>query len=286
MSGRRTTGWTLALLPALLLTTVLLLASQWLFLSAALHEDLGSGQSAETYSLANFVTVVTDDYTLRSLGLSVWLSLLATVLTLLAAFPAGYILARMRGAWATVLLSAVVVSSFVTIVVKVLGLLLIFSANGPVNQALLHLGLIDAAIPFLGTRWGVVLGLVYYTFSYAVLLSYSMVATVPRALEEVAAIHGASAFGVLWQVLLPLCAPGLMAAALILFNVDMGGFSSTALIGAGRVITIPVLVQRTVMLENGYGMGAALSALLLAAVLLLNLAAGAVISRSRLAVTA
>jgi putative spermidine/putrescine transport system permease protein len=284
--ARRSASWTLALLPGLLLTTALLLASQVLFLSAALHEDLGSGQSADTYSLANFVTVVTDDYTLRSLGLSVWLSLLATVLTLLVAFPAGYILARMRGAWANVLLSAVVVSSFVTIVVKVLGLLLIFSANGPVNRALLDLGLIDSAVPFLGTRWGVVLGLVYYTFSYAVLLSYSMVATVPRALEEVAAIHGASAFGVLWQVLLPLCAPGLMAAALVLFNVDMGGFSSTALIGAGRVITIPVLVQRTVMLENGYGMGAALSALLLAVVLLLNLAAGAVMTRSRLAVAA
>ena len=251
MTARSTTPWTLALLPALVLTTVLLLGSQLLFLGSALHEDLGSGQSAEAYSIANFITVATDDYTLRSLGLSVWLSLLATALTLLIAFPTGYVLARMQGVWATVLLSAVVVSSFVTIVVKVLGLLLIFSTNGPFNQVLLHLGLVDRPLPFLGTRWGVVLGLVYYTFSYAVLLSYSMVATVPRALEEVATIHGASVFGVLWQVLLPLCAPGLMAAALILFNVDMGGFSSTALIGAGRVITIPVLVQRTVMLENG-----------------------------------
>jgi ABC-type spermidine/putrescine transport system permease subunit I len=215
--------------------------------------------------------------------LSVWLSALATGLTLLFAFPTGYLLARMRGALPTVLLSVVVVSSFVTIVVKVLGLLLIFSASGPFNQALLHLGLVAAPLPFLGTQWGVVLGLVYYTFSYAVLLSYSMVATVPRALEEVAAIHGAGLFGVLWQVLLPLCAPGLLAAALILFNVDMGGFSSTALIGAGRVITLPVLVQRTVMLENGYGMGAALSALLLAIVLLINVVAGAAVARSRMA---
>ncbi len=283
MTTRNT--WTLALLPALVLTTILLLASQALFLGAALHEDLGGGQSAEAFSLSNFATAVTDDYTIRSLGLSIWLSALATLITLLIAFPTGYLLARMRGALSTALLSAVVVSSFVTIVVKVLGLLLIFSANGPFNQALLYLGLIDAPLPFLGTRWGVVLGLVYYTFSYAVLLSYSMVATVPRALEEVAAIHGANAFGVLWQVLLPLCAPGLLATALILFNVDMGGFSSTALIGAGRVITLPVLVQRTVMLENGYGMGAALSALLLAVVLLLNLAAGALMAKSKRAVT-
>ncbi len=279
-------AWAWAVLPALGLTSLLLVASQALFLGAALHEDLGSGISADAVSLANFVTAATDTVTLQALGLSVWLSALATGVTLLLAFPAGYLLARMRGPLATALLSAVVASSFVTIVIKVLGLLLIFAANGPVNQVLLQLGLIDAPLPFLGTRWGVVLGLVYYTFSYAVLLSYSMVATVPRALEEVASIHGAGGFGLLWQVVLPLCAPGLLAAALVLFNVDMGGFSSTALIGAGRVITLPVLVQRTVMLENGYGMGAALSALLLAVVLLLNVAAGAVMARSRATVAA
>jgi putative spermidine/putrescine transport system permease protein len=272
--------WNVILLPALLLTTVLLIASQLLFLTAALHEDLGQGQSAAAFSVTNFVTIVTDSYYLRSLGLSIWISLVATAMTIVAAFPVGYILARMQGLWSTILLSAVVVSSFVTIVVKVLGLLLIFGSNGPVNRLLLDLGLIGAPIPFLGTRWGVVLGLVYYTFSYAVLLFYSMVATVPRSLEEAAELHGATRFGVMRQVLLPLCLPGLTAAALILFNVDMGGFSSTALIGAGKVITIPVLIQRTIMLENDYGMGAALSALLLAVVVTLNLAAGAVIARS------
>jgi ABC-type spermidine/putrescine transport system permease subunit I len=273
--------WNLALLPGLVLTTALLVGSQMLFLGAAFHEDLGQGRSGAAFTLENFAALASDEYYLRSLFLSVWLSLLATGLTLIVAFPVGYVLARMRGVWSNILLSAVVVSSFVTIVVKVLGLMLIFGSTGPINRMLLQAGLVTTPIPFLGTQSGVLLGLVYYTFSYAVLLSYSMVATVPRALEEAARVHGASDFGVMRQVLLPLCLPGLTAAALVLFNVDMGGFSSTALIGAGKVITLPVLIQRTVLLENDYGLGAALSALLLGVVLLINVAAGTVAARSR-----
>ena len=52
-------------------------------------------------------------------------------------------------------------------------------------------------------------------------------------------------------------------------------------LGGGRVITLPVLIQRTMLLDVKYGMAAALAALLLAFVVILNLASVMVLRRLR-----
>ena len=257
--------WELVLLPALVVSLLLLLASQFVFLKGSLQRDLGMGVMAPGLTLDNFREIFTDPYFLSSLWLSISVSTIAMVITLLIAFPAAYAIARMDGRWSIVLLAAVVVSSFLTIVVKILGLLLIFSSSGPLNRTLFWLGAISEPVTIVGNVPGVILGLIYYTLGFAILLFYSIVVTVPRSLEEAAEVHGASRAGVFRQVVMPLCLPGIAAGALMIFNVNMGGFSSTALIGAGKILTLPIVIQRTVILENNYGLGAALAVLLLRA---------------------
>jgi len=58
---------------------------------------------------------------------------------------------------------------------------------------------------------------------------------------------------------------------LMMFNMCMGAFTSAALLGGGRVFTLPVLIQRTVMMEIKYSMAGTLAAVLLITVLLINL---------------
>jgi putative spermidine/putrescine transport system permease protein len=273
--------WDLLLLPSMLVSMALLCISQYVFLKGSLHQDLGMGKFAPGLSLVNYRELASDGYYLETLRLSVGVSLTATFFTLLLAFPVAYIIARMQSRAGLVLLAAVVVSSFVSIVVKVLGLILIFSANGPFNALLLWLGLVDTPLSIVGSLTGVVLGLIHYSLGFAVLLFYSAVITVPRSLEDAAALLGSTSLGVFRQVVLPLCLPALVAGALVIFNVSMGGFTSTALIGAGKVITLPVLIQRTTLLENSFGMAAALAALLLASVLAINFASVVAVSRMR-----
>jgi putative spermidine/putrescine transport system permease protein len=273
--------WELALVPSLLISAALLIASQALFLTGSLHRDLGMGRFDQALGLDNFVEIFGDSYYLHSFLLSVTMSAAATVATIVVAFPTAYFIARMQSRLSALLLAAVIASSFVTIVIKVLGLLLIFASNGPLNRLLEWLGLIHEPVTVLGTWPGVILGLMYYTLGFAVLLFYSIVVTVPRSWEEAAEIHGASRWQVMRRVVLPLCLPGLAAGALIVFNVSMGGFSSTALLGAGKVLTVPILIQRTVLLETDYGLGAAISILLLLAVLAINTASAALVARTR-----
>ena len=85
------------------------------------------------------------------------------------------------------------------------------------------------------------------------------------------------------RVLLPLSLPGVTVGALMIFNMSMGAFTSAALLGGGRVFTLPVLIQRTVMMEVKYSMAGTLAAVLLVTVLLINLLAIFLIRRLRAA---
>ena len=101
--------------------------------------------------------------------------------------------------------------------------------------------------------------------------------------QEAAHILGASRWRVFYRVVVPLSLPGVIASSLIVFNLSMGAFTSAALIGAGKILTLPVLIQRTVILDTKYAMGATLSAVLLIAGVLINLLSIFLVSRLRAA---
>lgn len=277
------TRWDLVLLPSFLIVGVLIVASQYVFLKGSFYQDLGLGRIGDTVELTNYLRFFTDSFYLNTLWITVKTSALAALFTLVLGFPVAYLIARMRSPMAMYLLAGIVVATFVTIVIKVFGLIIIFSADGWLNQALLGLGLIDAPYTIFGNEAGVVVGLMHFTLGFGVLLLYSVIRTIPRSVEEAAQIHGASRWRMHLKVLLPLSLPGITVGALMMFNMCMGAFTSAALLGGGRVFTLPVLIQRTVMMEVKYSMAGTMAAVLLVTVLLINLLSIIMIRRFRAA---
>ena len=72
----------------------------------------------------------------------------------------------------------------------------------------------------------------------------NFVATVPRELEEAAAIDGASALSVFWRILVPLVAPGLVATSIFAFITAYNEFivALTFLGQAHSTYTLPIYV--------------------------------------------
>ena len=68
-----------------------------------------------------------------------------------------------------ILIAGVVVTTFVTIVIKVFGIIIIFSADGPLNQFLLATGVIESPYSIMGSQTGVVVGLMHFTLGFGVL---------------------------------------------------------------------------------------------------------------------
>lgn len=273
--------WGLFVVGPFVISLFLLAGSQIVFLSQSLHADLAYGQLSAELTLRNFAAFFTDEFYLGSLLLTIHVSAIVVVLTLMFGFPVAYTIARMRSRFAMVLLATVVLSSFVSVVIKALGLIVLFASKGPVNSLLLGLGIVAQPVTIIGNVSGVVVGLLHYTLGFAIMLLYGVISTIPRSLEEAAQIHGASRWRVYWRVILPIALPGLVITSVTVFNLCMGAFTSAAVLGKGTVLTLPVLIWRTILLQVKYGMGSALSAILLLFVLAINLATVWLIARLR-----
>lgn len=280
------TRWGSLLVGPFVISAALLFGSQFVFLRQSLHRDLRFGQQDAAWTLSNFGQILTDPYYLHALWLTTYISLAVALACVVIGFPIARVLARQRSRWTVLLLSAIVLTSFITTVIQIFGLIIIFRADGPVNELLRFFGITQRPFEVIGTPLGVILGLVYASFGFAVMLMYGIVLTIPASLDEAAAVHGASRLRILLRVVLPLCAPGLIIAFLTIFNSCMGSFTSAALLGGGRVLTLPVLIQRTMLLDVKYGIAGALAGLLLLFVVVLNLASVAVLHRFRVTRTA
>jgi putative spermidine/putrescine transport system permease protein len=273
--------WRYFLVPGLVVTLVLLISSQYVFIKGSFYEDLGLGRIGNELIVDNYARFFTDIFYLRSLWLTIKVALLATLFTLLLGYPVAYVIARTTSRLAMLMMAAIVMSSFISIVIKVFGLMIIFSSNGWINQALLALGILDRPFTIIGNISGVVVGLIQYSLGFAVLLLYSVIQTIPPSYEEAAQIHGASRARVLWRIVFPLSLPGVIVGALTLFNLNMGAFTSAALLGGGRIFTLPVLIQKTVIFDVKYSMAGTIAAVLLVSVLLINLLSILVLRRLR-----
>ncbi len=271
MTTRR--AYDLALLAALAVSVLLYLVPQFFFVRQSLYGNLGMGQIGTELTLANYKTLLTDRFYLQAFVRTLALSGAATIAGLLIAAPTAYFLARLRAAWVRWLIVLLLISSFVSIVVKVLGLTMLLGNNGPIPAALRMLtgGWWSASLLNNGTA--VVIGLVQYTLPLLVMLLFGVIQNIPASLEEAALVHGASDWRLVRRVLLPLAWPGLVTAGLISFNMNMGAFTSAVLLGGGNVLTLPVLIQRKMILEVDYPTAAALSVLLTLAVVIINLVA-------------
>jgi len=274
----RAPAWRMFLWPPLVVTLVLLIPPQAVFFWMSLHRNEGMRLS-DTLTLGNYALVLTDGFYLASLWTTVWIALAAALLALLVGLPTAYILARTRSAWVSTLIVLLLVSSFVTIVIKVLGLSLVLGRQGVVNELLLGLGIVGEPLVLLNNNIGVVIGLVQYTLPFLVMLLFSVIQTIPRSLEEAAELHGATRLAMFRRVVMPLAAPGLIAGTLIVFNLNMGAFTSAVLLGGGRVLTLPVVIQRKILLDVDYPVAATLSTLLIAVAFLVNLASTMAVRR-------
>jgi putative spermidine/putrescine transport system permease protein len=275
--------WGFWLLPPLILTVLMLGFTQFIFLKSSFFADTGLGQSGDTITLDNYMSVLTDPLYLRGMRLTLLLSLATVAITLVMTYPVAYSLARMPARIASLLLAAIVCSSFVSVAIKILGMVIIFSADGAVSQFFRWTGLVEHSMQLLGTMTGVVFGYIHLAIGFMVMMLFSVIQTVPVKLEEAAQIHGASRWRVFSRVVFPLSLPGVLNASLIQFNLLMGAFVTATILGGGKVLTFPVLIQRTLIMFNDYGLAAALSAVLLLIVVLINLASIVAVTRMRVA---
>ena len=139
--------------------------------------------------------------------------------------------------------------------------------NGP-NLNLLGTRFIP--LELLYNNFAVVFGLVYVHLPFMVLPIYASVERYNFALSEAAADLYASKFVTLWQIILPMVKPGIIAGCILVFVPSLGAFLAPDLLGGAKNFMIGSLIEEQFKGNAGnWPFGAAASMILLSMVLII-----------------
>ncbi|HBP5564057.1 TPA: ABC transporter permease [Pseudomonas aeruginosa] len=201
---------------------------------------------------------------LRSLGIAA----LTTLVTLLIGFPVAVWLVvqppRRRG----LLIFLITVPFWANLLVRTYAWILLLRGSGVINNGLLGLGLIDQPLPLLYSDGAVLLGLVYTYAPFVVLPIYATLEKMDMRLLEAAQDLYAGRLRTLRKVVLPLARPGILAGAMLTFVPCLGAMIAPELLGGGTRMMLGNLIFRQFADARNWPLGAALSLLLMAAVML------------------
>jgi multiple sugar transport system permease protein len=136
---------------------------------------------------------------------SVWYTLVSVSIALVASIPAGYALAKFRFRGNTVILFVTLLTMIVPAAALILPLYLEMSAVGMVN-----------------TPWSVILPGTFYPFGVYMIYLFAKNA-IPDSIIEAARLDGASEFGILMRIFVPLARPAII---MIAFFAIVGSWNS------------------------------------------------------------
>lgn len=196
---------------------------------------------------------------------------MTTFVALLLGAPYAYLLVRTkRPAIRKTLLFLLFTPFFIGQVVRGYAWLVILGRTGVVNQSLGLLGIPPQ--PLLFHLPAVVVGLAQYLLPTAVLLMAPAFAAAEEVFEDASATLGADTLRTILHVLLPMAAPGIIAAGAVVFAIAATDFAMPALLGAGRADFSANAIHAAWFEMTEPGLGAAMAVLLtIAATMLLAL---------------
>ncbi len=203
---------------------------------------------------------------------SIWQAGAATILSLLIGFPTAYFIAtrpeKQRPLWVFL----ITIPYWVNLLIRTVSMKFLLRDQGPLNDFLVNIGLLDSPLGIVNTNFAVQLGLFYSYLPFMVLPIYAAVERYNFALSEAAADLYASKVTILRRILLPAVKPGVVAGCILVFVPSLGSFLAPDLLGGAKTFMIGSLIEEQFKGNAGnWPFGAAASMILLSAVLIILL---------------
>jgi mannopine transport system permease protein len=176
---------------------------------------------------------------------------------------------------------AVLVPFWMGTVVKNYSIVLLLSAEGPLNKFSEALG--GGSLSVLYTSTAVAIGMVYTMIPYAALCLYGVFATVDETLPLAARGMGASRLYAVRTVVLPLALPGIVAATALVFSISLGFYVTPVLLGGAQTPFLASFIGDYIFTFFDYPVASAASVILLVAAMATLVAALCALGRDRLA---
>ena len=258
---RRLLLW-LLLAPALVWLLGLILLPHLDLALLSFRERTGPGEYA--YSFAQYRTFFAEPLYWDVFVRTAVISLIATAITLLIAFPIAWTIAKLtRGRVSALLFAVCLIPFWVSETVRTLGWMILLRETGVLPGVLVSLGVTDAPVEMLYRDATILVGLVYTSLLFMVVPLYSSLESLDDSLIEAAYDLGGNGWTVLRTIVIPHAAPGITAGCIVVFMLTLGNYLTASLLGGKNSLWFTEQIYTQFITRFNWEQGAAFGFLLL-----------------------
>ncbi len=233
--------------------------------------DYDSVQVIPAFVLTNYHDVLGSAVTWRTYLNTLRYTAIVWLLTAVLGFGVAWVLAfEIRTRTMQMLLFLVCTVPFLTSnIIRMISWIPFLGREGLLNGALLRLGLIRAPLEFLlFSDFAVILAYVHLYTLFMITPIFNTMMRIDRAVLEAATDGGASGWQTLWQVVIPLCRPGIAIGSIFVVTMVMGDFITVRFMSGGQSASVGLMIANQISLLQ-YPAACANAVVLLAVVLMM-----------------
>ena len=191
-------------------------------------------------------------------------SILVTFLTFLIALPvAFYITKVVKPKFQGFLTVLLLLPFWVSEMVRIYGWMILLRESGVINHFLLKLGILDHPIEMLYKDTTMVLGLIYTSMLFMVVPLISVLENLDDSLIEAAYDLGANMWSILFKIIIPHAAPGIVSGSIVVFMLTLGNYLTPNLMGGKNSLWFTEQIYNQFIASFNWNQGSAFGFLLL-----------------------
>jgi len=255
----RQTGLALLIAPAIIHLLVFLVVPLTRTLLRSVFDPMFTTQHYERFLETGLYRTVMERTFVRSLEV--------TVICLILGYIVAYVMNRSSPTVSGVLATLTVFPYFTNVLVRTFAWIVLLGKQGPLNQPLLRLGLIDDPLPLLFNTTSAMIGMVHIMLPTMVLLIYTVMRGIDVSLVQAAQGLGATPLRAFVTVFLPLSMPGVLVGCTLTFIGMLGMWFVPMFLGGRQDVLVASLIEMQVSQFLNEGFASALSAVLFVATL-------------------
>ncbi|HSC99572.1 MAG TPA: ABC transporter permease [Casimicrobiaceae bacterium] len=192
------------------------------------------------------------------------MSILATLCTLIVAFPAAWYIAKIaRGRAKSLLFMLCLIPFWVSETVRTLGWMILLRESGVLPRMLADLHITDAPIEMLYHDATILVGLVYTSMLFMVIPLVNSLETLDDSLIEAAYDLGGNGWSILRGIIVPHAAPGIVAGSIVVFMLTVGNYLTPTLLGGKNSLWFTEQIYTQFITRFNWEQGSAFGFLLL-----------------------
>lgn len=222
------------------------------------------GGPKDIYTLSNYTSFFVTPIHRWVFLLTIFYSSVVTAISFVIAYPLAYYLSKVASNKVVpTLFLIIMVPLWVSEILRSFAWFIILSLKGPLNFALVGIGLIDEPIRWISGFQSVIIGLVYTYVLFMLFPLYNAIQSLDTNQIEAAEDLGAPWWRIHWRVILPHSKPGIASGSVMVFMLSAGSILVPSLLGSTNSRWFTEIIQQWMFESQDWNTGSAYAFLLL-----------------------